>query len=141
MYGTGLIFFSRGAFIMNPITFYSTNNKTELVNFETALINGLASHYGLYMISRNHIPQIAPESMKAMKGMPYARIAYEVLCPFLEGEVGKADLRSMLEDAYDDAVIPTRMQHVTGENAYYVADRRADVFFQGLCRPVFLDGR
>ena len=100
---------------MTSVTYYSTNNKSERVTFETALMKGLASNYGLYMISRNDIPRIPPESMKAMKGMPYARIAYEVLSPLLEGEVGKTDLRSMLDDAYDDAVIPTRVQHLTGK--------------------------
>ncbi len=100
---------------MATITYYSTNNKSEKVNFETALMNGLASNYGLYMISRNDVPLISPESMKAMKGMSYARIAYEVLCPFLEGEVDNADLRSMLDNAYEDKVIPTRMQHITGK--------------------------
>ena len=57
---------------MSKVTYYSTNNKSERVTFETALMNGLASNYGLYMISRKDIPRMAPESMKAMKGMPYA---------------------------------------------------------------------
>ncbi len=100
---------------MATVSYYSTNNKCERVTFETALMNGLASRYGLYMISRNEIPRISMKSMKAMKSMSYAGIAYEVLRPFLEGEVGKDDLRSMLENAYDDAVIPTRVQHLTGK--------------------------
>ena len=45
---------------MSKVTYYSTNNKSERVTFETALMNGLASNYGLYMISRNDIPRIAP---------------------------------------------------------------------------------
>ncbi len=100
---------------MAPVTYYSTNNKSERVSFETALMNGLASNYGLYMISRNDIPRISPDAMKAMKGMSYARIAYEVLLPFLQGEVDDADLRAMLDEAYDDAIIPTRVQHLTGK--------------------------
>ena len=107
-------FRAKGVF-MSKVTYYSTNNKSERVTFEMALMNGLASNYGLYMIARKDIPRVGPESMKAMKGMPYARIAYEVLRPFLEGEVGRSDLRSMLEEAYDDAVIPTRVEHLTGK--------------------------
>ncbi len=99
---------------MKTITFYSTNNKTECVNFETALMNGLASHYGLYMMKKNDIPKLSPETLKAMKGKSYARIAYEVLSPFLGAEVAEKDLRAMLTDAYDDGIIPTTMQHLTG---------------------------
>ncbi|MBT3254996.1 MAG: threonine synthase [Deltaproteobacteria bacterium] len=94
--------------------YHSTNNKKERVNFETALMNGLASNYGLYMISRSDIPRLPPEILKAMNGMPYARIAFEVLNPFLGAEVGEADLRAMLDDAYDDSAIPTTVQHLTG---------------------------
>ena len=99
---------------MKTITFYSTNNKSERVNFETALMNGLASNYGLYMISRNDIPKVTPETLKAMKGMSYAQIAFEVLNPFLGAEVEEADLAEMLNDAYDDSIIPTTVQHLTG---------------------------
>ena len=95
--------------------YHSTNNKKELVNFETALMKGLGSNYGLYMISRNHIPQMMSESIKAMKNMSYAEIAFEVLNLFLCAEVNAPDLRAMLDDAYDDRVIPTTLQHLTGK--------------------------
>ncbi len=100
---------------MKSIIYHSTNNRLERVNFETALMNGLASNYGLYMISRNDIPRLPPEILKSMKGMPYAQIAFEVLNPFLGAEVGEADLGAMLDDAYDDSVIPTTVQHLTGK--------------------------
>ncbi|MCP4578625.1 MAG: threonine synthase [Deltaproteobacteria bacterium] len=100
---------------MKTVMYNSTNNKKELVNFETALMNGLASNYGLYMISRNHIPQMNSKSIKAMKNMSYAEIAFEVLNLFLCSEVNTSDLRAMLDDAYDDMVIPTTIQHLTGK--------------------------
>lgn len=99
---------------MKTIFYHSTNNKAERVNFETALMNGLASNYGLYMISRGDIPRLSPEILKSMKDMSYAGIAFEVLNPFLGAEVGEEDLRAMLDDAYDDSVIPTVVQHLTG---------------------------
>ena len=95
--------------------YHSTNNKIERVNFEMALMNGLASNYGLYMISRGDIPRIMSESIKAMKNMSYAEIAFEVLNLFLTAEVKASDLRTMLDDAYDDRVIPTTLQHLTGK--------------------------
>ncbi|MBW1801133.1 MAG: threonine synthase [Deltaproteobacteria bacterium] len=100
---------------MAGITYYSTNNKNERVNFETALMNGLASHYGLYMLAREDIPGIEPDLLRAMPKMSYARIAFEVLCPYLREEIPEKDLLEMLEDAYDDSVIPTNIQHVTGK--------------------------
>ena len=100
---------------MNTIYYHSTNNKSERVNFETALMNGLASNYGLYMISRDDIPRLSRETLKSMKGMSYARIAFRVLKPFLSAEINEKDLKTMLNDAYDDSVIPTTMQHLTGQ--------------------------
>ena len=100
---------------MKSITYHSTNNKEEHVNFETALMNGLASNYGLYMISREDVPKLSSETLKSMKGMPYARIAHAVLKPFLTTEVNEKDLKAMLDDAYDDSVIPTALQHLTGQ--------------------------
>jgi len=99
---------------MKQITYYSTNNKAERVSFETALMNGLASNYGLYMVSRKDIPLQPPDVIQAMKGQPYAEIAFQVLYPFLKEDVGTKDLKEMLEDAYDEAVIPTRVARVTG---------------------------
>lgn len=100
---------------MKSVIYHSTNDRLECVNFETALMNGLASNYGLYMISRNDIPKLSSEALKSMKGMSYARIAFEVLNPFLGAEVKEKDLKAMLDDAYDDAIIPTTMQHLTGQ--------------------------
>jgi len=100
---------------LKSITYHSTNNKEEHVNFETALMNGLASNYGLYMISREDVPKLSSETLKSMKGMPYARIAHAVLKPFLTTEVNEKDLKAMLDDAYDDSVIPTALQHLTGQ--------------------------
>ena len=100
---------------MAGITYYSTNNRNEHVNFETALMNGLASNYGLYMPAREDIPKIEPDLLRAMPKMSYARIAFEVLSPYLREEIPEKDLMKMLEDAYNDAVIPTNMQHVTGK--------------------------
>ena len=100
---------------MGQISYYSTNDKSERVNFETALMNGLAANYGLYMVSKDAIPRQEPAAIKAMRGMSYAEIALEVLYPFLKEEIMRADLREMLEDAYADAAIPTEMEYVTGK--------------------------
>jgi len=102
---------------MGQIWYYSTNNKSERVNFETALMNGLGSNYGLYMVAREDIPRQSPATIIAMKDMSYAEIAFQVLYPFLREEISEGDLKAMLEDAYDDTKIPTDVNHLTG-NTY-----------------------
>ncbi|MBU2497556.1 MAG: threonine synthase [Proteobacteria bacterium] len=100
---------------MAEIRYYSTNHKAERVDFKTALMKGLASNYGLYMIAREDIPRLEPSLIRGMRGMSYAQIAFHVLYPFMKEEIKERDLREILEQAYDEAVIPTEMQHVTGK--------------------------
>ena len=59
---------------MGEVTYYSTNNKSERVNFETALLNGMASNYGLYMMARSDIPKVSIADIEEMKEMSYAQI-------------------------------------------------------------------
>lgn len=99
---------------MKEIRYYSTNNPGERVNFETALLAGMASNYGLYMVARSDVPVLPEERIRAMRDMSYARIAFEVLEPFLGHEIPSAKLRPLLDDAYDEGKIPTVVQHVTG---------------------------
>ncbi len=100
---------------MKEALFYSTNDPAECVNFETALLTGMASKYGLYMIARSDIPVLPAERIIAMKGMSYAAIAYEVLEPFLGREIPAAKLKPLLDDAYDANKIPTIVLHITGK--------------------------
>lgn len=100
---------------MKDIVFYSTNNPGERVDFQTALLAGMASRYGLYMIDRNDIPVMSRDEIDALKGKSYAEIAYAVLEPFLGGEIPPVTLKGILDDAYDAEKIPTLVQHVTGK--------------------------
>ncbi len=100
---------------MKDIRFYSTNNPGERVDFQTALLAGMASRYGLYMIDRKDIPVIPPEHINALKGRTYAQIAYTVLEPFLGKEIPPTTLKGLLDDAYNPEKIPTAVQHVTGK--------------------------
>ncbi|HPB36789.1 MAG TPA: threonine synthase [Syntrophorhabdus sp.] len=99
---------------MEPITYYSTNNPNERINFEDALLRGMAPDYGLYMVPRKELPRISHEKLMAMPFMYYPQIAFEVLSPFLRSEVPEKVLRSLLNDAYREDVIPTDIQQVTG---------------------------
>ena len=100
---------------MDAIYYYSTNNPDEKVNFETALLKGMASNYGLYMMARRDIPVIPREQIRQMRALSYAEIAYQVLYPFLAKEIPSDKLKALLDDAYREDKIPTRVQHVTGK--------------------------
>ncbi len=100
---------------MKDIRFYSTNDPGERVDFQTALLAGMASRYGLYMLDRRDIPSISRERIDQLKGRTYAEIAYEVLEPFLGKEIPPDTLKDLLDDAYDAEKIPTVVQHVTGK--------------------------
>ncbi|MCX7965905.1 MAG: threonine synthase [Syntrophorhabdaceae bacterium] len=100
---------------MKKITYYSTNNKFYRVDFETALLEGLAPDYGLYMVARQDIPRLSPEKIKSMRAMKYSEIAYEVLSPFLLSEIPEKNLKAILDDAYREDKIPTDVQHITGK--------------------------
>ena len=100
---------------MKPIFYKSTNNPRKQVNFETALLRGLAPDYGLYTVPRDNLPVLAGSEIAAMKGRPYAAIAFQVLAPFLLAEIPHDALRALLEDAYLEEKIPTEIQHVTGK--------------------------
>jgi threonine synthase len=101
--------------VMKQITYYSTNNLSERVNFETALLKGMASNYGLYMVSRHDIPRVAPGKVTDMRHMSYGEIAFEVLYHFLAPEIPKEKLRPLLKDVYQENKILTKVQHITGK--------------------------
>ncbi len=101
---------------MKPVLYKSTNNPDERVNFETALLRGMAPDYGLYMVPRQDIPRLNRDLIMSMDAMSYATIAFEVLFPYLQSEVSAQDLRPLLYDAYSEEKIPTRIEHVTGKS-------------------------
>ncbi len=99
---------------MAQITYYSTNNKSERVDFETALLTGQPKDYGLYMIARSDVPKLQPEQIRGMSQLTYSQIAFQVLNPYLGSEIPQAKLEALLDDAYRDDQIPTNVQNVTG---------------------------
>jgi len=102
---------------MKQILYKSTDDPGLRVNFESALLKGLAPDYGLYMVSRADIPKLDRPTIMDMRHMSYSRIALEVLYPFLGAEVPKKDLAALLEDAYSEETIPTEVQRVTEDTS------------------------
>jgi threonine synthase len=66
--------------------------------FEAALVRGLAPDGGLYVPET--WPRLGHDALAALAGRPYAEIAAAVTAPFIEGVVGPAEWRAMVEAAY-----------------------------------------
>ncbi len=100
---------------MSPLYYHSTNNQTEKVSFQTALLRGMSPDYGLYMLDRSDIPKLPKEQIRNMRQMTYAGVAFEVLSNLLSDEIPPAKLRMLLDDAYNEDKIPTDVQRVFGK--------------------------
>ena len=98
-----------------PIFYHSTNNPDENVSFKEAILNGIASNYGLYMMKRSDIPKLSKQQLSSMKNMSYAKIAFEVLKNYVLPDIPENDFINILNDAYDEKVIPVDIQHVIGK--------------------------
>jgi threonine synthase len=84
---------------MAGIAYYSTNQNSEKISFQEALIKGQAPDKGLYM--PDHIPTFTKSEIEAMKGKQYFEIAYAVIGKFLQNEIPADDLYSIVKDAYN----------------------------------------
>ena len=95
------------------ILYHSTNNHREEVSFREAILNGIASNYGLYMMKREAIPKLTPDEIRAMERNNYAEIALSVLLPYVTPDISKKDFMAILKDAYNEDIIPVELQQVT----------------------------
>ena len=99
---------------MEEIRYHSTNNPSEKVNFETALLMGQPKDYGLFMIARSDIPKLDIGQIEEMSRQSYSQIAFQVLSPYLASEIPRDKLEALLNDAYREDKIPTTIQRVVG---------------------------
>jgi len=81
------------------IKYYSTNLKAEVVDFESALLKGLAPDKGLYM--PEEIPTFTNEEINKFSQMEYYEIAFEIGRKFLHDQIPDTDLKAIVKDAYN----------------------------------------
>ncbi len=84
--------------------YVSTRGKAPELAFDDVLLAGLADDGGLY-VPRSW-PQFTPDEIKAMKGLPYADMAFRVMAPFVGDTVAKDDLARIIKDAYQNFDAP-----------------------------------
>lgn len=91
--------------------YISTRGQAPAAGFEEALLTGLAPDGGLYVPET--LPEVTPEQMRDWAGLSYPELAFEVIRPFVNGEIEDSDLRDIVQRSYagftHPAVAPMRM--------------------------------
>ena len=78
------------------MNYISLNHNSKKVNFENALINGLAPDKGLYF--PEYIPKLSTNFFKNIDNISNNEIAYKVIKPFVGNCVDKNNLIKIIED-------------------------------------------
>ncbi|MDM3871651.1 threonine synthase [Porticoccus sp. W117] len=78
--------------------YISTRGQAPALSFEEAVLTGLATDGGLYV--PENIPQFSREQIAAWAGLPYNELAFEVIKPFVDGEIEDADLKDIIDRSY-----------------------------------------
>ena len=78
------------------MNYISLNHNSKKVNFEDALINGLAPDKGLYF--PEYIPKLSTNFFKNIYNINNNEIAYKVIKPFVGNCVDKNNLIKIIED-------------------------------------------
>jgi threonine synthase len=90
--------------------YVSTRGSAPALDFEGVTLAGLASDGGLYVPEA--WPQFATGEIAAMRGLPYAELATQVMLPFVAGSLGEDELRGLCQQAYGRfahaAVVPLK---------------------------------
>ena len=85
--------------MIKPVLFYSTNLRADPVCFSDALLKGIAPDGGLYM--PEFIPQISNDTIREFTGKEYFQIAFEIIKPYLAGQIEEEELLRLVKDAYN----------------------------------------
>jgi threonine synthase len=80
------------------LKYISTRGEAPVLDFEGAMLSGLARDGGLYLPET--FPQVTRQEMLALRGKPYADVAFAICRKFTEGSVPDAELKEMVNAAY-----------------------------------------
>ncbi|QDU32924.1 Threonine synthase [Poriferisphaera corsica] len=88
--------------------YISTRGSAELVDFEGALMTGLARDGGLYVPET--WPTFSADDLRAMRGLSYPEIAFRVMKPFVSPCIPDEDFKKIIDESYatfvDHSVAP-----------------------------------
>ena len=80
------------------MNYISTRGLAPILDFEGAMLSGLARDGGLYVPDK--FPQISRLELIALRGKPYADVAFAIVSKFTAGSIPDLDLRKMIDAAY-----------------------------------------
>ncbi|RKF16371.1 threonine synthase [Roseovarius spongiae] len=78
--------------------YVSTRGQAPVLDFEAAMLTGLARDGGLYLPER--IPQMAPAEIAALAGLPYEEAALRVMRPYIGDAFSDAEFEAIIARAY-----------------------------------------
>ena len=80
------------------MNYISTRGKAPTLSFEDVVLTGLASDGGLYV--PESIPQFSQEEIAGFRHLSYQDLAFKIIAPFVDGEIGDADLKAIIAKSY-----------------------------------------
>ena len=80
------------------LKYVSTRGQSPELEFEDALLAGLARDGGLYVPAE--WPQMSERRIKALAGLTYSEVAFRVMRPFIGPSIPDGDLQTMINEAY-----------------------------------------
>ena len=78
--------------------YISTRGSAPELGFDEVLLAGLANDGGLYV--PKSWPQISAEQLRQWATLSYQELAVEVMLPFVEGSIPRADFAELVDRAY-----------------------------------------
>jgi len=103
---------------VRTVRYLSTRGQAEVLDFEGALLAGLARDGGLYLPET--WPQLSAAELESFVDMPYAAVAARVMQRFVGGTFGEAEFAAICREAYgafDHPAVTPLVQLGPGEHA------------------------
>ena len=80
--------------------YYSTRGLSPEISFEDVVIAGLAPDGGLYL--PKSVPTFSPQQWQALSALSYTDLAYQIMKPFVGGEISDTDLETLIKESYSE---------------------------------------
>ncbi|MCG7493155.1 threonine synthase [Thalassobius sp. Cn5-15] len=78
--------------------YVSTRGKAPVLNFEEAMLTGLARDGGLYLPET--IPTMSADEIAALSGLPYEEVAFRVMKPYIGDTFADDEFKEIIAKAY-----------------------------------------
>jgi threonine synthase len=78
--------------------YVSTRGEAPVLGFSDVLLLGLARDGGLYL--PREWPQFSPADLRALRGQPYADVAFAILKPFIGDDIPDSALKRIIDESY-----------------------------------------